>query len=339
MMRYYDSLAKQPHNQKKRLIKRAAIVGRLYYHTAQCLLAQLHPVAPPHGPDMRTAQLHHAHQVCGIVAHTADRGVASVSIRSLALVAEVLDKPREQHEVVAILERIDRDTGWKLAAVLAGLRRAWGWTAAENSQTAGNTTMAGTAAMTTQAQAQAQSQGQGQGQGQRYGQSQGQVQGPTPPAVGMGRNSSGGLAAQWLPRAGGGDDSSLGGGYGRSHSHSHGHGNGIGAGSKQMGPLLHSQTTTPPSRLPQNHHSSLMPVPQQQRQHQHQHQHQRQHQQQQQHPQHQQRQQQPANLAAPRPLRVNPLSFADFSLPNHPYQNWYEPPSRSNSYNLQQGFP
>ncbi|KAF5553863.1 regulatory for the arginine catabolic pathway [Fusarium napiforme] len=29
---------------------------------------------------------------------------------------------------------------------------------------------------------------------------------------------------------------------------------------------------------------------------------------------------------------VNPLSFADFKLPNHPYQNWYEPPSRSSSF-------
>ena len=46
----------------------------------------------------------------------------------------------------------------------------------------------------------------------------------------------------------------------------------------------------------------------------------------------------PAALPAPRPLRVNPLHCADFSLPNHPYQNWYEPPSRSNSYNPQ-GFP
>ena len=110
-----------------RLIKRAAVVGRLDYHTAQCLLAQINPVSGRDTADMRTAQLHHAHQVCGIVAHTTDRGVASVSIRSLAIVAEVLADPREQREVVAILERIDRETGWKLAGVLAGLRRGWGW--------------------------------------------------------------------------------------------------------------------------------------------------------------------------------------------------------------------
>ncbi|KAK8043054.1 hypothetical protein PG994_013537 [Apiospora phragmitis] len=48
---------------------------------------------------------------------------------------------------------------------------------------------------------------------------------------------------------------------------------------------------------------------------------------------------QPPPVAAPRPVRlsVNPLSFADFSLPNHPYQNWYEPPSRSSSYKSSQG--
>ena len=29
---------------------------------------------------------------------------------------------------------------------------------------------------------------------------------------------------------------------------------------------------------------------------------------------------------------VNPLASADFNLPNHPYQNWYEPPNKENPY-------
>ncbi|OTB10028.1 hypothetical protein K445DRAFT_71093 [Daldinia sp. EC12] len=179
------------------LIKRAAIVGRLYYHTAQCLLAQINPILPKNSEEARRVQQHHAHQVCGIVAHTKDRGVASVSIRSLAIVAEILTDLAEQQEVVSILEKIDHETGWKLAGVIQGLKKSWGW--------------------------------------EKMGQK--------------------GLVAQFLPRAG-----------------------------------------------------SVIPnVPQSGSQ----------------------------QLAAPRPMHVNPLSFADFSLPNHPYQNWYEPPSRSNAYSSQ----
>ncbi|RYP53332.1 hypothetical protein DL768_001689 [Monosporascus sp. mg162] len=217
------------------LIKRAAIVGRLYYHMAQCLLAQVNPVSPRDTADMRTAQLHHAHQVCGIVAHTEDRGVASVSIRSLAIVAEVLTDLCERQEVIAILEKVDRETGWRLAGILSNLKRVWGW------------------------------------------EKMGQI----------------GLTTQFPSRAGG-DGSGT---------------RGIGAGPKQVD-RLHSTTaaaqTAPPTQT-QPPQQSRIPMMQAQKQ--------------------------PAAVTAPRPMRVNPLSFADFRLPNHPYQNWYEPPSRSNSYN------
>ncbi|ROW01218.1 hypothetical protein VSDG_02816 [Cytospora chrysosperma] len=111
------------------LIKRAAIVGRLFYHTAMCLLAQINPLKHPHHDDdeTRTVQLHHAHQVCGIVAHTKDPGVSSVAIRSLAVVGCVLTDPRQQDEVLAMLNRIYRSTGWNLKKVVGELRRAWGW--------------------------------------------------------------------------------------------------------------------------------------------------------------------------------------------------------------------
>lgn len=116
----------------RRLIKRSAIVGRLFYHTAMCLLAQINPLKPPvqHGRDddeIRTVQLHHAHQVCGIVAHTKDHGVASVAIRSLAIAGSVLTEPREQYEVLDILKSIHHRTGWNLKRVESELKRAWGW--------------------------------------------------------------------------------------------------------------------------------------------------------------------------------------------------------------------
>ncbi|KAK2614727.1 hypothetical protein N8I77_001532 [Diaporthe amygdali] len=111
------------------LIKRVAIVGRLFYHTAMCLLAQINPLKPPHHDDeeSRIQQQHHAHQVCGIIAHTKDAGVSSVAIRSLAIAGAVLRDPREQNEVLAMVNRIYRLTGWNLKGVIGELRRAWGW--------------------------------------------------------------------------------------------------------------------------------------------------------------------------------------------------------------------
>lgn len=111
------------------LIKRVAIVGRLFYHTAMCLLAQINPLKPPHHDDeeSRIQQLHHAHQVCGIIAHTKDAGVSSVAIRSLAIAGAVLRDPREQNEVLAMVNRVFRITGWNLKGIVGELRRAWGW--------------------------------------------------------------------------------------------------------------------------------------------------------------------------------------------------------------------
>ncbi|KAK3318216.1 hypothetical protein B0H66DRAFT_228282 [Apodospora peruviana] len=109
------------------LIKRPAVIGRLFYHTAMCVLAQINPLNPRDSAENRAAQLHHAHQVCGIVAHTKDRGVASVAIRSLATSASVLTDRHEQTEVLAILDKISKDTGWRLGKVLMQLKKDWGW--------------------------------------------------------------------------------------------------------------------------------------------------------------------------------------------------------------------
>ncbi|KAK7996553.1 hypothetical protein PG989_004593 [Apiospora arundinis] len=255
------------------LIKRAAIVGRLFYHTAQCLLAQINPILPKDSDEARAVQQHHAHQVCGIVAHTRDRGVASVSIRSLAIVAEVLTDRAEQRECVDILENIDKATGWKLAAVVKNLKRVWGWEK---------------------------------------------------------MNSISGLAAQFLP------------GPNNSNNNTNTTTTNNTNANTPLPTASHITAVRPPSppppaaaaapeQQPQQRASSIsggggsgqmMPGLAQAQAH---------------GPAHAQGQ--PPPVAAPRPVRlsVNPLSFADFSLPNHPYQNWYEPPSRSSSYKSSQG--
>ena len=56
-----------------RFIKRTTVVARLFYHTANCLLAQTNPLIPPSSPEMADMQMFHSHQLCGIVAHVKDR--------------------------------------------------------------------------------------------------------------------------------------------------------------------------------------------------------------------------------------------------------------------------
>ncbi|KAI5923593.1 hypothetical protein F4810DRAFT_200032 [Camillea tinctor] len=257
------------------LIKRAAVVGRLYYHMAQCLLAQVNPRWCKDSQEARTIQQHHAHQVCGIVAHTEDRGVASVSIRSLAIVAEILTDLAEQQEVVTTLEKIDRETGWKLSGVVTGLKKTWGWeqmgqpslAAQFLSPADSNGKTARGVAQPQQSQTQPQQQqAQKHAQPHQFQQMDRMVAAPT-------RRST-------------------------------------------------IQTTTPPQQQ-QQQQQTLSTTSRRGSQHQ-----------QQAHGPVQAAQHTQA-LAAPRPMRVNPLSFADFSLPNHPYQNWYEPPSRSNAYSSQ----
>jgi hypothetical protein len=56
-----------------RLIKRSAVVARLFYHTAMCLLSKVHPTESEFSEEMVTMQQNHAHDMCGIVAHVKDR--------------------------------------------------------------------------------------------------------------------------------------------------------------------------------------------------------------------------------------------------------------------------
>ncbi|KAL8756381.1 MAG: hypothetical protein Q9184_004522 [Pyrenodesmia sp. 2 TL-2023] len=116
------------------LIKRTSIVARLFYHTGMCLLAQTHPVLSTRTPEMHDLQQSHAHDLCGIVAHNKDRGVASVAIRSLAIAAECLVSRREQEEVLEIFDRIQKETGWRTGFLHKELKEKWGWNNEEQYQ-------------------------------------------------------------------------------------------------------------------------------------------------------------------------------------------------------------
>ncbi|OJJ50847.1 hypothetical protein ASPZODRAFT_11693 [Penicilliopsis zonata CBS 506.65] len=113
------------------LIKRSSVVARLFYHTARILLAKIHPLESEYSPEMRNIQQIHAHDICGIVAHVKDRGISSISIRCLALAAECLVPREAQQEVLNILDKINRETGWAVETIKAELQETWGWTVPE----------------------------------------------------------------------------------------------------------------------------------------------------------------------------------------------------------------
>lgn len=55
-------------------------------------------------------------------------GVASASLRCLAIAAECLTDRREQEEVLEIFARIKREGGWRIQFVIDELHEKWGWT-------------------------------------------------------------------------------------------------------------------------------------------------------------------------------------------------------------------
>jgi len=84
--------------------------------------------------EMNTMLLQHARQICGIVAHVKDRGVASVALRSLHVAGECLVIRREQEEVLEIFDKIRKETGWKVDFIFQELRAKWNWQAEDNGQ-------------------------------------------------------------------------------------------------------------------------------------------------------------------------------------------------------------
>ncbi|OJJ37147.1 hypothetical protein ASPWEDRAFT_38801 [Aspergillus wentii DTO 134E9] len=109
------------------LIKRPAIVARLFYHTARLLLSKTYPLESEFSPSMRNMQQTQAHDICGIVAHVKDRGLASLSIRFLATAAECLATREAQEEALRILDNLIKKTGWPAEYIKEELQATWGW--------------------------------------------------------------------------------------------------------------------------------------------------------------------------------------------------------------------
>ncbi|KAK5117360.1 hypothetical protein LTR62_005977 [Meristemomyces frigidus] len=126
------------------LVKRSAIVGRLFFHTAQLLLAQTHPYYGTENGEMAELAKRHSNMICGIVAHVKDRGVASVALRSLAHASDILTDRQEQEEVLGIFDRINKETGWRIGFVYEELKKKWGWVEGPSPQQVAQTHKAAT---------------------------------------------------------------------------------------------------------------------------------------------------------------------------------------------------
>ena len=109
-----------------RLIKRAAVIGRLFYHTTLCILAETAPEETPRSTgEWRDCQLHHARQLCGIVSHSTDRGIASTAARCLVIVAKFLTERKEREEVLQLLNTMSSQSGLRMCSAKVALEMAW----------------------------------------------------------------------------------------------------------------------------------------------------------------------------------------------------------------------
>ena len=110
------------------MLNRAAVVARLFYHTAQCVLMRAYPIQSNLDLEtMHRLQIDHARQVCGIVTHNDRFDIAPVAIQSLTTATPVLKEKAEQVEVLRLLDSISNQSGWRVEGVKQDLKEAWGW--------------------------------------------------------------------------------------------------------------------------------------------------------------------------------------------------------------------
>ncbi|KAJ5496934.1 hypothetical protein N7463_008921 [Penicillium fimorum] len=109
------------------LVNRSAIVSRLFYHACRILLAKTHPFQSGFDEDMRKMQRSHAHEICGLIAHTTDRGVADISLYFLLFAAECLETREAQEQVLGIFDTITKVTGSNAESIKNDLKQIWSW--------------------------------------------------------------------------------------------------------------------------------------------------------------------------------------------------------------------
>ncbi|KAJ5327501.1 transcriptional regulator family: Fungal Specific TF [Penicillium brevicompactum] len=109
------------------LTTRSAIVARLIYHVTRIMLAKNNPLQSAFDDELHKHQQAHAYDVCGLVAHTKDRGIADIAIHCLVIAAECLEAPEAQHEALNIIDRMSKITGSSSDSIKDDLKQIWSW--------------------------------------------------------------------------------------------------------------------------------------------------------------------------------------------------------------------
>lgn len=68
------------------------------------------------------------------LANNSFRGVASVALRSIHHAGECLVSRPEQEEVLTIVNKIHKETGWRIQFIIDDLIKRWGWNDQDNFQ-------------------------------------------------------------------------------------------------------------------------------------------------------------------------------------------------------------
>jgi hypothetical protein len=99
-----------------------------------CLLAQIYPRISPEDKTSETLRKQarkHSDELCGILIHTKDKAVFSVTMQCLDVAADALLVRAKQEEIMALFEKIRRECGWRSEYYKKELQMEWGWSSAE----------------------------------------------------------------------------------------------------------------------------------------------------------------------------------------------------------------
>ncbi|KAJ5558624.1 hypothetical protein N7535_008841 [Penicillium sp. DV-2018c] len=107
--------------------QRSAIVARLFYYATRILLAKTNLSTSESDKETRIKQRNHAYDICGLIAHTKDRGISDISIQFLTLAAEYIDIREAQSEVLEIVDRIAKVAGINAELIKYELKQIWHW--------------------------------------------------------------------------------------------------------------------------------------------------------------------------------------------------------------------
>jgi hypothetical protein len=103
----------------------AAVSGNQLYHTASLLMLQARPPGLRLEPKPRSA-LWHARLVCGISINNNHHGAWTNAIQPLWIAGQWMSHSSEHQEILELLERIEKESGWPTQWRADDLKEFWG---------------------------------------------------------------------------------------------------------------------------------------------------------------------------------------------------------------------